>query len=123
MDCLISYCYLPIKHWYGKEYGWDFSDYGTDLWTYAGDADDMKEMATYSEQFNNESPGRMGRIWYYLYSGLDACNRAMAYIQNSSLEEDEQLVREGEIRFLRALHLWYIVETWGNAEFTYAGSI
>lgn len=117
MESLITACYIPLKVWYGKEYGWDLTTVGTDCWTYAGDADDMKNLAKYTSNFNNSWPGRLAVVWTELYKAINACNTALEYLPESPLSDELKKTREGEIRFLRALHYWQLVETWGKVAF------
>lgn len=114
---LISACYVPIKAWYGKEYGWDLTTVGTDCWTYAGDADQMQQMATYTSNFNNAWPGRLALIWTEFYKAINTCNTAIQYMPDAAISDELKLIREGEVRFLRALYYWHIVETWGAVAF------
>ncbi|MBN1133139.1 MAG: RagB/SusD family nutrient uptake outer membrane protein, partial [Bacteroidales bacterium] len=117
-ETLINACYVTTKVWYGKEYGWDMTTVGTDCWTYAGDADDMRNLAQYTTMYNSQWPSRIGVVWSELYKGLNTCNAAIAYMPDAPFDDAKKLIREGEVRFLRALYLWHIVETWGNVAFS-----
>jgi len=117
-ETLINACYVTTKVFYGKEYGWDMTTVGTDLWTYAGDADDMMNLASYTSMYNNQWPARIGVVWAELYKGLNTCNAAIAYMPEAPFTDEKKIQREGEVRFLRALYLWNIVEQWGNVFFS-----
>ena len=114
---LISACYVPAQIWYGKEYGWDLTTVGTDCWTFAGDADAMKRLSTYSPFFNSEWPGRLALVWSEFYRVINTINTAIKYMDDAVISNDMKLIREGEVRFLRALYYWHIVETWGEVAF------
>jgi hypothetical protein len=114
---LIAACYVSTKMWFGKEYGWDLTTVGTDLWTFAGDADDMRNLAMYSPNFNNSWPGRLGVVWSELYKAINTCNTALSYIPGADISDEKKVMREGEVRFLKALYNWILVETWGNVAF------
>ncbi len=114
---LITACYVSAKMWYAKEYGWDLTTVGTDLWTFAGDADDMRNLAMYTPNFNNSWPGRLGVVWSELYKAINTCNTALSYIPDADIPEERKIAREGEVRFLRAMYYWILVETWGNVAF------
>ncbi len=118
LENLVTACYVSNKMWYGKEYGWDLTTNGTDLWTYAGDADQMVVMSSYSPSFNNQYPSRLGVVWAELYKALNTCNTALYYIPLADIDEDLKTTRTAEVSFLRALYLWKIVETWGNVHFS-----
>lgn len=117
LENLVTACYVSTKMWYGKEYGWDLTTVGTDCWTYAGDADDMKNLAMFTSNFNNSWPGRLGVVWSELYKTINTCNTAITYIPESGISDELKVTREAEVRFLRALYYWHIVETWGNVAF------
>lgn len=114
---LISACYAPTKVWYGKEYGWDLTTVGTDCWTYAGDADQMQQLALYSPSFNNSFPGRLALVWTEFYKAINTCNTAIVYMPEAAISDEKKIIREGEVRFLRALYFWQLVETWGEVAF------
>lgn len=115
---LVTGCYISAKMWYGKEYGWDMTTVGTDCFTYAGDADDMRNLALFSPNFNNSWPGRIGVVWSEFYKALNACNTTLYYLPDAKISDELKITREGEIRFLRAFYLWHIVETWGGVYFS-----
>lgn len=114
---LISACYVPNKVWYGKEYGWDLTTVGTDCWTFAGDADDMQNLAKFTSNFNNSWPGRLALVWTEFYKAINTCNTALKYLPDAAISDELKVIREGEVRFLRALYYWHIVETWGEVAF------
>ena len=114
---LISACYVPTKVWYGKEYGWDLTTVGTDCWTYAGDADVMQNLAKFVSSFNNSWPGRLALVWTEFYKAINTCNTALKYMPDAAISDEMKVIREGEVRFLRALYYWHIVETWGDVAF------
>ncbi len=118
-ETLVTACYVSAKMWYGKEYGWDLTTNGTDLWTYAQDADNMKLMATYDAAFNNTYPSRLAVVWAELYKALNSCNTVIAYLPEADLDDEDWVeTRMGEVYFLRAFYLWHIVETWGAVYLT-----
>ncbi len=114
-ETLVTACYVSAKMWYGKEYGWDLTTAGTDVWTYAADAGAMIPVETYSSSFNNSYPGRFAVIWAEFYKALNACNTVISYLPEAGLDDEDWVnTRMGEVYFLRAFYLWHIVETWGE---------
>lgn len=114
LNNLVTACYVSSKIWYGKEYGWDLTANGTDLWTWGGDADVGKNMAIYNSSFNNQAPSRLGVVWAELYKAVNTCNTAIYYIPEADIDEELKQTRLAEVYFLRAFYYWHIVETWGN---------
>ena len=117
-ESLVAGCYVTTKLLYGKEYGWDISVLGTDCWTWAGDADAGLSLSQYTSDFNNTSPSRLAIIWAELYKGLNACNTVLSYLPDAAISDELKLQREGEVRFLRALYLFNLVEIWGGVALT-----
>ena len=50
---------------------------------------------------------------------MNTCNLILSKIDEVPYASEEQReLRRGEVRFLRAFYLWFIVETWGGVHFT-----
>lgn len=118
LTTLLEQCSLSLHAWYGKEAGYDFTESGTDIYTW-GRNNTTPGFAMYDSNFYERSGlSRIGAIWNELYRGLMNCNAAVHYIGRSSLPQEEKAQKTAEIRFLRAVYLWKIVETWGGTMYT-----
>jgi hypothetical protein len=116
LESLVAACYATSKIYFAKEEGYDFSVPGTDIYDY-GQQHPQQYQYTYTSDFNS-SNSRLVVLWIEFYKGINACNDAIDYLTNSPdvLGEDLSKVRLAEVRFLRALYNWLIVETWGGVE-------
>ena len=118
LEYLVDGCYVTNKIWFGKEYGYDFSDIGTDIYTYGGDSPEP-DFFRYSDLKQNSLFGRNTILWVELYKGINACNTAIQKLEENipGISSDLQEQRLSEVKFLRALYYWIIVETWGGVHF------
>jgi len=116
METMINSCYSCLRLWYGKEPAVLLSEVGTDIYT-GGNHYISSEYATYNSSLNGSSP-EVDEYWKYFYFALNTTNSALGYLPESPMNEDLKVVREGELKFLRALFLWHITEIWGDAPFT-----
>lgn len=114
LESLIIASYVTSKIWYGKEEGYDFTDVGTDMYTYA-QQHPFPEEFTYSPSFNSNN-GRLTVLYVELYKGVNACNEALSYLSDPEHPMNDQLQtkRMAEVRFLRAFYFWHLTETWGD---------
>ena len=115
MESLIACAYATNKIWFGQEEGYDFSTCGTDIYDY-GQQHPQQYQYTFSTDFNPTN-SRLVVLWVEFYRGINACNDAIAILsdpEQTPLSEDMTRIRLSEVRFLRALYNWLIVETWGG---------
>ena len=113
LEALVVGAYVSSKIWYGKEEGYDFSDVGTDMYTYAQQHPNPEQF-TFSPSFNANS-GRLIVLYVEFYKGVNACNEALFYLEqeNHPLDANIRLRRQAEVKFLRAFYMWHLVETFG----------
>lgn len=110
----VKSCYTWLRHFYGIDYGFHMTELGTDLFTGANGCG-----APELEFYNNSLQGTSSTVDYVFrchYYALNTCNTVLQYLRESALSADTKKVREGEVRFLRAIYLWQIVNQWGGVE-------
>jgi starch-binding outer membrane protein, SusD/RagB family len=113
-ESIVAGAYVSLRAWYGRENGWDFTEAGTDLYTWGAD-NRSPAFCTYNSALANEEQQRSAAMWAELYTAVNTCNVILALLPESSLNNEALLrQREGEVRFLRAHYLWQITETWGD---------
>lgn len=110
----VKSCYTWMRQFYGKEAGYGMFEMGTDIFT-SGDGDPAPELTRYTNGLQGTS-NTITKVWEALYYALNTCNTVLSTLPQSSLSTSVKTVREGEVRFLRALYLWHIVNTWGGVE-------
>ncbi len=110
---LINACYVTAKIWYGKEEGYDMSDCGTDIYTYAEQIPD-REFFEFGITRDSRK-GRLAVLWVEFYKGINTCNTAIEVIEESEhFTDDQKRIYSSEIRFLRALYFYHLTEMWGR---------
>lgn len=114
-ETLVNAAYSYNRWWYGKEEGYNIAEMGTDLWT-SGTGDKYPDLTQYINLQASNSV--MGVMWRQLYSAINLCNTGLGRIGNAGLTEERKVIRDAELRFLRAFYYWHIVETWGGVHFT-----
>jgi hypothetical protein len=115
MESLIASAYATSKIWFGKEEGYDFSVAGTDIYDY-GQQHPQQYQYTFTTDFNPTN-SRLVVLWVEFYRGVNACNDAIDILSDpdrTPFSEEMTRIRLSEVRFLRALYNWIIVETWGG---------
>ena len=116
IESLVNSTYTPMRFWYGKENGIALTETGTDIFT-RGNGMENPPVALYNSDLSGAN-APLNFYWTRFYSALNTCNAAIARIPDSPLPEPLKIVREAEVRFLRAFYLWHIVETWGAVHFS-----
>ena len=117
MEGLVVASYVSTKIWFAKEEGYDFSEPGTDIYDY-GQQHPQQYQYTYTNDFNATN-SRLVVLWIELYRGINTCNDAIDVLsdpERTPFLEDMTKTRLSEVRFLRALYNWLIVETWGGVD-------
>ena len=115
MEGLVSAAYVSTKIWYGQEEGSDFSDCGTDTYDY-GQQHPQQYQYLFNADFNALN-SRLIVLWVEFYKGINSCNSAIDILSDSTRTPLPKAVtkkRLSEVRYLRALYNWLIVETWGG---------
>jgi hypothetical protein len=109
---LVNSSYQDLHTFYGVIDGLYMCESGTDLWYNAGRGTLGVALTQYvglsSAHAQNSSS------WIALYRGVNYCNTGIKFIDKSGLPDLEKTQKLGELRFLRALYYYHIVEQWGN---------
>jgi hypothetical protein len=117
MEGLVAACYATSKIWFAKEEGYDFSDPGTDCYDY-GQQHPQQYQYTFTTDFNATN-SRLVVLWVEFYKGINACNDAIDVLSDpkrTPFDEELTKTRLSEVRFLRALYNWLVVELWGGVD-------
>lgn len=111
IESVVTATYSYSRWWYGKEEGWGLSEMGTDLWLAASDNRNYDVM-----RYNNflSTQPFVTQLWTRLYQAINVANTGLQYVGESALPAERKLVREAELRFLRAFYYWHLAEVWGD---------
>ncbi len=53
--------------------------------------------------------------WTLFYNGIERCNEVTSRVGNATFSDSLKKRYDGEAKFLRALHYYYVAQFWGNA--------
>ena len=111
---VVNASYHYIHNWYGVEDGMFLCETGTDLWT-----NTIKNLGYVSALSRYEaltpSLNTTKNAWNNTWIGINLCNSGIAAIDKAGFTDPaEKNRRLGELRFMRALHYYNIVETFGG---------
>ncbi|GAA4451003.1 RagB/SusD family nutrient uptake outer membrane protein [Nibrella saemangeumensis] len=108
----VNASYSGTRLWYGKEHPFGFTESGTDLYLRGGD-NKANQISDYSVDLNGAQTN-LKDYWVHLYKALNVTNTAISLLPSPLLSESLNKQYDGETRFLRALYLSLIAETWGG---------
>lgn len=110
-----SYSYLREIH--SNERAYMLTVFGTD--THTNGADGGYKSFNFYDNGLNSAVDILQQQWTFLYQGI---NQANAVLNRSAgivgADPATVLVRQAEVRFLRAYYYFYLVQTWGDVHFT-----
>lgn len=107
--------YVNLYDLMGHKNGVVGSDAGTDLLVVpqrGGDWYDGGEWIRYHRHEWTPTDGSIGRWWNMLYYGVNTCNRLIFTFE--ALEDVDTAPAIAELRGLRALYYWWLVDLYGN---------
>jgi hypothetical protein len=89
---------------------------GTDIFTQIGDPDlgGLFGMNEYSPQGLNVQSEAFDTYWKLLYSAIGVANTAIERAPSVNMNEAAKALRLGEVKFLRAMYYYYLVEQFGD---------
>ncbi|MFC4870850.1 RagB/SusD family nutrient uptake outer membrane protein [Negadavirga shengliensis] len=89
---------------------------GTDIFTQSGHPDlgGLFGMNEYSPQGLNVQSEAFDTYWKLLYSAIGVANTAIERAANVDMNEATKTIRLGEVKFLRAMYYFYLVEQFGD---------
>jgi hypothetical protein len=117
LETLVTACYATSKIWFAKEEGYDFSTPGTDIYDY-GQQHPQQYQYLFTSDFNATN-SRLVVLWIEFYKGINACNDAIEVLNDPDMnpfDEEHTKTRLSEVRYLRALYNWLLVEQWGGVD-------
>jgi len=127
IEKLINSCYSVQRKKYGDEWTYALWNYGTDEWKRGDHAYTTHAMGGYNDytEMINAVGYEIGyknypeNIWTAYYNGIDRCNLAVEKIPlveggiGIMKDNEGKNKRMGEVRFLRAIYLFMLVQQWG----------
>lgn len=110
--------YSFTRPWYAREEGFTLTEFGTDIYTKGADGS-FKSVNDYDAGLNPDV-SIIRDMWNNFYRGINTANTVLAYADRGveGLRDDVKTRRSAEVRYLRALFYFILVETWGDVHFT-----
>ena len=109
---LVNSAYQELHQFYGIQDGTFVLETGTDLGYSAGRSGFGKSMVYYDNLLSTQ--GEIAKNWASCYKSINLCNAGIARIDQAGFSATEKAQRLGELRFLRALYNFHLVEQWGG---------
>lgn len=111
---LVNAAYINQRTFYGKEDGVLMGEAGTDIWFRDSKSNSYRQLFRYTD-FTPDNASSTKNYWRDLWPGINYCNSGIDRINNAGFTNEKvKNAKEGELRFLRALYYWHVVETWGG---------
>lgn len=111
---VVNGAYREIHELYGVEDGVLLTEGGTDLWYNAGRSSYTNGITRY-EGLTPSSVSTITACWKSAWSGIDLCNEGITHIDGAGFTDStEKAKRLSELKFLRALYYYHIVEQFGG---------
>lgn len=117
---LLNNCYFGLERKFYNDIDFmPFMEGNTDLWTNAANTAGVN--THFFRFFENASPNTTftNGLWNSAYDGVGACNLALTNINKTNFSTSaEKNAKEAEIRFLRAVYYYNLVEIFGGVVMT-----
>lgn len=117
LEDAVDATYSFLREIYSNERAYMLTIFGTD--THTNGADGGWKSFNYYDNNLNSGAGILSEQWTFLYQGINQANsvlnRAEAVID---MDPATKVIREAEVRFLRAFYYFYLVRTWGDVHFS-----
>ncbi|HET9485788.1 MAG TPA: RagB/SusD family nutrient uptake outer membrane protein, partial [Chryseosolibacter sp.] len=117
MEDAVDATYSFLREIYSNERAYSLTIFGTD--THTNGADGGWKSFNYYDNNLNSGAGILLESWTFLYQGINQANAVLnRSVAVADMAEDVKLVRQAEVRFLRAFYYFYLVRTWGDVHFS-----
>ena len=117
LEDAVDATYSFLREIYSNERAYMLTIFGTD--THTNGADGGWKSFNYYDNNLNSGAGILSEQWTFLYQGINQANsvlnRSEAVID---MDPATKVIREAEVRFLRAFYYFYLVRTWGDVHFS-----
>jgi len=111
---VVNGAYREIHEWYGIEDGALLTEGGTDLWYNAGRSNYTNGITRY-EGLTPSAVSTVTNAWKSAWAGIDLCNEGISHIDGAGFTDStEKAKRLSELKFLRALYYYHVVEQFGG---------
>src|SRR5919108_1441559 len=115
-QALVNATYEPLRSFWAQERGFTLTEFGTDIYTKGADGS-YKFINDYTPQLN-PTVDFFTNTWNDFYRAINTANAALDQAPTVPMDSSRKMERVGEVRFLRALYYFYLVQMFGPLQVT-----
>ena len=112
----VNASYEPLRSFWAQEQGFTLSEFGTDIYTKGADGS-YKFVNDYTTQLN-PTVDYITNTWNNFYRAINTINAALDQAPVVQMDSSAKVERMAEVRFLRALYYFYLVQMFGPVHIT-----
>ncbi len=115
-QALVNASYEPLRSFWAQERGFTLTEFGTDIYTKGADGS-YKFVNDYTTQLN-PTVDYITNTWNDFYRAINTINAALDQAPVVQMDSSAKVERMAEVRFLRALYYFYLVQMFGPLHIT-----
>src|SRR3989441_7928414 len=115
-QALVNATYEPLRSFWAQERGFTLTEFGTDIF-YKGADGSYKFVNDYTTQLN-PTVDYFTNTWNDFYRAINTANAALGQASIVQMDSTLKVKRVAEVRFLRALYYFYLVQMFGPLHIT-----
>src|SRR5256885_2246577 len=115
-QALVNASYEPLRSFWAQERGFTLTEFGTDIYTKGADGS-YKFVNDYTTQLN-PTVDYFTNSWNDFYRAINTINAALDQAPVVQMDSSVKVERMAEVRFLRALYYFYLVQMFGPLHIT-----
>src|SRR6266487_2739252 len=115
-QALVNASYEPLRSFWAQEQGFTLTEFGTDIYTKGADGS-YKFVNDYTTQLN-PTVDYITNTWNNFYRAINTINAALDQAPVVKMDSSAKVERMAEVRFLRALYYFYLVQMFGPLHIT-----
>src|SRR5213079_465831 len=112
----VNASYEPLRSFWAQERGFTLTEFGTDIYTKGADGS-YKFVNDYTTQLN-PTVDYFTNTWNDFYRAINTINAALDQAPVVQMDSSVKVERMAEVRFLRALYYFYLVQMFGPVHIT-----
>ncbi len=112
----VNASYEPLRSFWAQEQGFTLTEFGTDIYTKGADGS-YKFVNDYTTQLN-PTVDYITNTWNNFYRAINTINAALDQAPVVQMDSSAKVERMAEVRFLRALYYFYLVQMFGPVHIT-----
>jgi hypothetical protein len=112
----VNASYEPLRSFWAQERGFTLTEFGTDIYTKGADGS-YKFVNDYTTQLN-PTVDYFTNTWNDFYRAINTINAALDQAPVVQMDSSVKVKRMAEVRYLRALYYFYLVQMFGPLHIT-----